>query len=325
MNPYQHTIKKEITCTGIGLHSGKPVTLTISPAAADSGINFRRSDVNGKCTIPAFMDRVVDTRLATTIGEADVTVATTEHLLAALSGLGIDNATIELDTAEVPIMDGSAGPFVQLLNKSGRKQQKSLRKLIRVTDDISYQNGDGSIRIHPYDGLRITALIDFDHHLIKKQAYTIEMTPEIFAREIADARTFGFKKDVELLRKNGLALGGSLENAVVVDSNGVLNKDGLRFADEFVRHKILDVIGDLALLGFPLLGHVIAYKSGHGQHLELMREIAARTDAWELVTLKKSSTTFESKIVSMKKAAGEGFIPLLLSHPATFADNSCAA
>lgn len=313
MNLYQHTLKKSIKCQGIGLHSGRQVDLTIKPAEANSGILFKRSDVEESEAVPAFMDRVVDTTLATTIASDEVTISTTEHLLAALTGMGIDNATIELNTPEVPIMDGSAAPFVNLLKKSGLKQQKAPRRLIKITREISYTEGDKSIRILPYDGFKITADINFDHHLINHQTYSFELTPKRFSKEIAKARTFGFIEDVEKLWANGLALGGSLENAVVVDKYGVMNEEGLRFDDEFVRHKVLDLIGDLTLLGWPLLGHVIATKSGHGQHLGLMREIAANPNAWEFVELKKNGKgSVMEKVVISTMEAGNKIMPILV-------------
>lgn len=327
MNLYQHTLKKAVTCRGIGLHSGRPVDLTISPAETNSGILFKRLDILESEAIPAFMNRVVDTRLATTIGDDEVKISTTEHLLAALTGLGIDNALVELNTSEVPIMDGSAGPFVQLLKKSGIKEQKSQRRLIKITREISYQDGDKSVRILPYDGFKITAEIDFNHSLINRQTYSFELNPRKFIKEIASARTFGFLEDVEKMRACGLALGGSLENAVVMDKDSVLNKDGLRFADEFVRHKVLDLIGDLTLLGWPLLGHVVASKSGHGQHLGLMQEVAAHPECWEFVELTQNGQhSVLERVVASTWEVGNMLLPILVppSEP-TLSEVPCLA
>lgn len=263
--------------------------------------------------MPAYMDRVVDTSLATTLAEQDLLFSTTEHLLGALSGLGIDNALVELDAAELPIMDGSAGPFVHILRKVKRKEQKASRRILKITEEISYREGDKEIRLLPYNGLKLTATIDFDHALIQSQTYTVELSPETFADEIASARTFGFMEQVVMLQENGYALGGSLENAVVIGKEGVVNEDGLRFTDEFVRHKILDLIGDLALLGCPLWGHVIATKSGHGQHLGLMKEIAAHPEKWEIVELRANgeSGIFE-KLVNTTRSASNKLLPFLV-------------
>lgn len=314
METCQYTINKKVSFAGVGLHSGKRVKLAIKPAKLNSGICFVRSDLDRKVTIPASMDRIVDTFLATTISnDNNVRISTTEHLMAALYGLGIDNAVIELDSDEVPIMDGSAGPFVRMLSKVERRQQKAGKRVIKITKEISCKNGDKEIRILPHDGLKLTCEIDFDHTLIRDQSYTIEVSPEKFIKEIASARTFGFLDEVEKLRANGLALGGSLENAIVVDSNGVLNVGGLRFTDEFVRHKVLDLLGDLALLGCPLQGHVIASKSGHTQHFELMKEIAARPDCWEFVTLEKGEQKDVLKrVVQSTKATGNKIVPFLM-------------
>lgn len=325
MNPYQYTIKKPINCCGIGLHSGKPVNLTIKPAEANSGICFSRSDIDEKKTIPAFMDRVSGTTHATTISENKIEIATTEHLLAALRGMGIDNAIIEVDTAEIPIMDGSANPFVLLLEKAGLRQQKSYRKALRIIHKISFHEGDSYIHILPYEGYKISAEIDFNNNFINRQVFSFELTPVNFAKEIASARTFGFVEEVDKLWKNGLALGGSLDNAVVIDKTGVVNLEGLRFDDEFVRHKVLDLIGDLSLLGCPLLGHVIAYKSGHGQHLGLMREIAANPDAWEIVELNNNGQhSALGKMLTTTKAASTKLLPFLVPPaPASLATRSC--
>ncbi|WP_417910440.1 UDP-3-O-acyl-N-acetylglucosamine deacetylase [Candidatus Electronema sp. PJ] len=289
IDPHQHTVEHPVSCCGIGLHSGKTVNLTIRPAAENSGISFLRSELGKKTAIPARMEQIVDTTLATTLGSGKERVSTTEHLMAALHSAGIDNAEIELDAHEVPIMDGSAGPFVQLLDKAGKKRQRALRKVIRFTKPVSCISGDKFIRIEPHDGFKITGSISFGTDLISDQSCAIDLTPECFATEIAQARTFGFVEQVEELWRNGLALGCTLQNVIAIHWNrrSVLNEGGLRFADEFVRHKVLDLIGDLALLGSPILGHVIASRSGHALHHSLMRAIADSPDCWEYVEFRK--------------------------------------
>ena len=311
INPYQSTLRKTVHCSGIGLHSGKQIRLTLHPAGANTGIRFVRSDIADKNPVPAFMNRVVDTTMATTISEGATSIATTEHLLAAVNALAVDNMLIELDGPEVPIMDGSSGPFVDLILEAGIKQQKSYRRLVKITREITFREGDRYISIRPYDGFRITAEINFKHNLIQCQEYSLSVTPENFINDISQARTFGFLKEVALLQENGLALGASLENAVGMDENGVLNKEGLRYANEFVRHKIVDIIGDLALLGCPVLGHIVAYKSGHRQHVKLMETIAATPDAWEFVELKKNGQlSVLNKVVSRTMAASSRLLPI---------------
>lgn len=312
ISPYQNTIRKKVKCSGVGLHSGKLIHLTLNPSGPNTGIRFVRSDKTGKNHIPAYMNRVVDTNMATTISEDDVSVATTEHLLAAINGLSIDNILIEIDGPEVPIMDGSSSTFVDLLLSAGSKQQKSYRRLVKITKEISFREGDRHISIYPYDGFKVTAEINFNHDSIKRQVYSVSLTTQKFIAEISRARTFGFIKDVEKLQQSGLALGASLDNAVGMDENGILNKDGLRYNNEFVRHKIIDIIGDMTLLGCPILGHVVAYKSGHSQHLKLMEKIAATPESWEFVELKKDGQlSVLSKFVSKTKAAGNRLLPIL--------------
>jgi len=313
IEPHQYTLKRAVSCCGVGLHAGRTVNLTIKPAAANSGIRFVRSDIETNQTIPAHMKQVVDTRLATTLGNGDAKVATTEHLLAALRGLGIDNAEIELDSYEVPIMDGSAGPFIHLLTKGGRKKQRALRKVLRITKPVFYSEGDKTIRIEPYDGFKVTGRIAFDNDLIGDQVYSIEVTQDRFRKEIAHARTFGFVEQVENLWANGLALGGTLESVIAIhwDRRSVLNEDGLRFDDEFVRHKVLDLIGDLTLLGSPIMGHVIAERSGHSLHLGLMESIAANPDCWEYVQFRKNGGSVLKQVVVGTKSAGDRLNQLL--------------
>ena len=235
----------------------------------------------------------------------------TRRLLAAINALAVDNLTIELDGPEVPIMDGSSVPFVNLIMEAGLKHQKSYRRLVKITREVSFQEGDKHISIYPYDGFKVTAEIFFNHNSIKRQVYSVKVTPQKFIQEISRARTFGFLEDVKKLQENGLALGASLENAVGMDADGVLNKDGLRYYNEFVRHKIVDIIGDITLLGCPVLGHIVAYKSGHGQHLKLMETIAATPDAWEFVELKKNGQlSVLNKVVSRTKAASNRLLPI---------------
>jgi UDP-3-O-[3-hydroxymyristoyl] N-acetylglucosamine deacetylase len=311
INPYQSTIRKAVHCSGVGLHSGKQIRLTLHPAGANTGIRFVRSDIADNNLVPAFMNRVVDTTMATTISEGITSIATTEHLLAAVNALAVDNLIIELDGPEVPIMDGSSSPFVNLLLEAGIKQQKSYRRLVKITREVSFRESDKYISIYPYDGFKVTAEINFNHNSIKRQVYSVSVTPQKFINEISRARTFGFLDDVEKLQKNGLALGASLQNAVGMDENGILNKEGLRYANEFVRHKIVDIIGDMTLLGCPVLGHIVAYKSGHGQHLKLMETIAATPESWEFVELKKDGQlSVLNKVVSRTKAAGNRLLPI---------------
>jgi UDP-3-O-[3-hydroxymyristoyl] N-acetylglucosamine deacetylase len=311
VHPHQHTLSKEVSFSGIGLHSGLPVAMVIKPAQPDTGIRFFRTDLQEE--IPALMDRVVDTTMATTVATNNASVSTTEHLLAALTGLGIDNALVELNGPEVPIMDGSAAPFVKIVRRVERKRQDVCRKLLKITREISFQAGDTEIRLLPYDGFKVTCEIDFDHHLIKNQKYSVDVNSKRFIKEIASARTFGFMDQIEKLRANGLALGGSLANAVVVDRTRVLNTEGLRFSDEFVRHKVLDLIGDLALLGCQLIGHVVATKSGHGHHLGLMKEIVAHPECWEFVTLENHEEEgVLAKVVSSTREAGNMILPFLV-------------
>ncbi len=296
IKPHQHTLQRPVSCQGVGLHTGRNVKITINPARENQGICFYRSDLRNKPAIPARMEKIVDTTLATTISNGHEKISTTEHLMAALHGAGIDNANIDIDAHEVPIMDGSAGPFINLLQQGGLKQQRALRKVLRITQPISLTDGDKSIRIEPYEGFKISGTIKFgDNELLSKQSYSAELTPERFANELAEARTFGFVEQVEELWKNGLALGGNLNNVIAIhwDRQSVLNEDGLRFDDEFIRHKMLDLIGDLALLGNPVLGHVTANRSGHSLHHSLMQTIIDNPDCWEYVKFCKRGNSLQ--------------------------------
>ncbi len=277
----QRTLRRPVSCTGIGLHSGNKVTLSLKPAPADYGIRFQRSDLGG-LEIPATVTHLGGIRLATGLTREAVSVETVEHLLAALTALGIDNVIVELNTPEVPIMDGSAAPFVYLiLNEAGVKRLPTPKKFLKVLRPISLSQGDKRIALYPSDHFKVTYSISFDHPMLRHQTRTMQISEESFIEEIAPARTFGFLKEVEMLRQNGLALGGSLENAIVLGETGVLN--ALRFEDEFVRHKILDVIGDLALVGYPIIGHLVAHRGGHALHTAFAGKILEETDAWRVV------------------------------------------
>jgi UDP-3-O-[3-hydroxymyristoyl] N-acetylglucosamine deacetylase len=277
----EHTLASQIGCTGIGLHTGKPVHLVLKPAAAGTGLLFVRSDLPSGGRIPARAEWVTDTTLATTLASGPARISTVEHLLSALRGMGIDNCTVEVSGPELPIMDGSSAPFVYLIEQAGVRAQRRMRRRLVIRKPISVREGDRWVRALPSRDFKVSMEVEFDHPAIGRQkldAFTL--TPERFSREIAAARTFGFLSDVQKLQAKGLALGGSLMNAVVMDERSVLNREGLRFPDEFVRHKVLDLIGDLALLGLPLQAHVKACKSGHALHRALMAEIRANPDCW---------------------------------------------
>jgi UDP-3-O-[3-hydroxymyristoyl] N-acetylglucosamine deacetylase len=279
----QRTLRRSISCTGIGLHSGNKVRLSLKPAPSDFGIRFRRADLGG-LEVPASVGHVGGINHATGLTRDAVNVDTVEHLLAALVSLGVDNVIVELNSPEVPIMDGSAAPFVYLVHEAGIKQLPAVRRYLKLHRPLSLTRGDKRIAIYPSDHFKVTYSIAFDHPLLRHQSRTIRLNEETFIDEIAPARTFGFLKEVELLRQHGLALGGSLENAIVIGDTGVLN-NALRFDDEFVRHKILDVIGDMALVGHPIIGHLVAHRGGHALHTEFAAMILHETDAWTLVEL----------------------------------------
>ncbi len=280
---HQRTVAGEIGCTGIGLHTGKKIVMNIKPLPPGSGIRFLRSDLLGSPHIPARLENVVDTRLATTIGQDGHIVSTIEHLMSAFAGMGIDNALVELDGPEVPIMDGSAGPFMYLLRNVGIRVQNEVKKFFLIKKPFSLKSGDKNISVYPCRELKITYVIDFDHPMLAEQTYVLRFSGPIFMKEISRARTFGFLKDVENLKSNGFAQGGSLNNAIVLDDFRVLNADGLRYEDEFVRHKILDLIGDLHLMGIPIIGHFIINKSGHTLNHIFLTELRRRRKCWKLV------------------------------------------
>ncbi|PKN36972.1 MAG: UDP-3-O-[3-hydroxymyristoyl] N-acetylglucosamine deacetylase [Deltaproteobacteria bacterium HGW-Deltaproteobacteria-2] len=279
----QRTLKKEINCSSIGLHTGRKINMKIKPAQADTGIVFIRKDLPEAMPILARYDNVCDTTLATTLGSNGVTVSTVEHLLSAFSGMGVDNAVVELDSFEVPVMDGSALPFVNMLKEVGTHVQKKNKKLLIIKKPVSVNNGDGSAMFMPADEFKITYEIDFKHPVIGKQSLDMTFSDEIYEKDICAAQTFGFLKDLEFLQAKGLALGGSLKNAIVLDEKKIINKEGQRIENVFVKHKILDAIGDLFLLGMPIIGHFIAYKSGHRLNNLLLRELMAKKDCWEIV------------------------------------------
>ncbi|MCX5887207.1 MAG: UDP-3-O-acyl-N-acetylglucosamine deacetylase [Proteobacteria bacterium] len=279
----QRTIKNEASISGIGLHTGKEVMVTLKPSPPDSGITFVRIDANPPCEIEANISRVVDARLATTLGKDGVTISTTEHLLGAIYGLGIDNLLIEIDSPEIPIMDGSAAPFVDLIKATGIEEQGVPREFIKILRPLKVSAEDAEISLMPSREFRITYTIDFNHQLIANQSCRVHFSQATFEREIGSARTFGLLKDLQALKTNGLAKGGSVDNAIVVGDEYILNEEGLRFPEEFVRHKVLDLIGDTALLGKPLIGHIIAHKSGHHLHHQLIREILNNQSAWKLI------------------------------------------
>lgn len=266
----QTTIKNPVQCSGVGLHSGKMVTMTMRPAEENSGIQFYVLTPDGSQRIAPQPDKVIATGLATTIGSAGASISTVEHLLAAIRGLNIDNLRIDIHGGELPIMDGSAAPFVLLFKNAGIKKQCAPRKVLRIKKSVSFSNGDKTINAEPYDGFRVNYTIDFKHPLIGVQQMTLELTPETFA-EVSKARTFGFLHEVEALYSRGLALGGSLENSVVLNEHGVVNKEGLRYTDEFVRHKILDFIGDMAMIELPLQGSFTIHCSGHALNNQFLR------------------------------------------------------
>ena len=284
----QRTLKNVIRATGVGLHTGEKVYLTLRPAAADTGIVFRRIDLEQPVEIEAKATNVGDTTLSTTLVNGDVRVSTVEHLLSALAGMGIDNAYIDLNAPEVPIMDGSAGPFVFLIQSAGIEEQNAPKRFIRIKRNITVQDGDKWVRFEPFDGFKVSFSIDFNHPAFKEdyQAAEVDFSTTSFVKEVSRARTFGFMSQIETLRENNLALGGSLDNAVVVDDYRILNEDGLRYVDEFVKHKILDSIGDLYLLGHSLIGAFCGHKSGHALNNKLLCTLLEQKDAWEEVTFK---------------------------------------
>jgi UDP-3-O-[3-hydroxymyristoyl] N-acetylglucosamine deacetylase len=282
----QRTLKNVIRATGVGVHTGEKVLMTLHPASIDTGIVFRRIDCNPVVEIPAKAEFVGDTRFCTTLMRDNVRIGTVEHLLSALAGLGIDNLYIDLSAAEVPIMDGSSGPFVFLLQSAGIQLQKAPKKFIRIKQAIEVHHEDKWARVEPHDGFKVAFQIEFDHPVIRstEQYSVLDFSTTSYVKEVSRARTFGFLKDFEWLRANNLAQGCSLDNAIALDEYRVLNEDGLRYDDEFVRHKILDAVGDLYLLGHSMIGAFKGHKSGHAVNNKLIRELLANAEAWEVVT-----------------------------------------
>jgi UDP-3-O-[3-hydroxymyristoyl] N-acetylglucosamine deacetylase len=287
----QRTLKNSIRATGVGLHSGQKVFMSLLPAGPDTGVIFRRVDLETPVEIPAYALNVGATELASTLMKDGAKVATVEHLMSAIAGLGIDNCVVELSAPEVPIMDGSSGPFVFLIQSAGIQEQDAPKRFIRIKQPLQVQDGDKYARFEPYEGFRVSFSIDFRHPVFKtsRQSATIDFSTTSFVKEVSRARTFGFMRDVETMRSKNLALGGSLDNAVVLDEYRVLNNEGLRYEDEFVRHKILDAIGDLYLMGHSLIGSYTAYKSGHQLNNKLLRALIADPRAWEEVTFQDES------------------------------------
>jgi len=300
----QCTLKNIIRATGVGLHTGKKVYLTLHPASVNTGIIFRRVDLDPVVEIPAHAENVGDTMMSTSLAKDGVSISTVEHLLSAFAGLGIDNAYVDVSAAEVPIMDGSAGPFVFLIQSAGIEEQNAAKEFIRIKKPIMVEDGDKSARFEPFEGFKVSFAIEFDHPFFEESSKfaSIDFSSTSFVKEVSRARTFGFLKDTEALREKNLVLGGSLNNAVVVDDYRVLNEDGLRYDDEFVKHKILDAIGDLYLLGHSLIGAFEGNKSGHALNNKLLRALLVNQDAWELVSFSEQ----EKSPISFLQALPEG-------------------
>ena len=289
----QRTLKNIIRATGVGLHSGEKVYLTLKPAPVDTGIIFCRTDLDPVVEIPAHALNVGETTLCTSLQKDGTRIDTVEHLLSALAGLGIDNAYVEVSAHEVPIMDGSAGPFVFLLQSAGIQEQSAPKKFIRIKKEMSFKDGDKSATFKPYDGFKVSFTIHFDHPVFQSRSQTasIDFSSTSFVKEVSRARTFGFMREVEYLRSQNLALGGSVDNAIVVDDYRILNEDGLRYHDEFVKHKMLDAIGDLYLLGHSLIGEFVGHKSGHELNNRLVRELLDNQESWEIVTFEDAEVS----------------------------------
>lgn len=288
----QRTLRNAIKATGVGLHTGEKVYLTLCPAPINAGIVFRRVDLDPVVEIPARAENVRETTLSTTLIANGVKVSTVEHLLSAMAGLGIDNAFIDVSASEVPIMDGSAGPFVFLIQSAGIEEQNAAKKFIRIKRPVTVEDGDKTASFLPFDGFKVSFSIDFDHPVFRERSphAEIDFSSTSFVKEVSRARTFGFMHEIEYLRSQGLARGGSVDNAIVVDEYRILNQDGLRYDDEFVKHKILDAIGDLYLLGYGVIGEYRAHKSGHALNNASLRALIAQPDAWEMVTFEDEAT-----------------------------------
>ena len=302
----QRTLKSVVTATGVGLHSGVKVTLSLRPAAADTGIVFRRVDLDPPVDLPASPYSVVDTRLCSGLQNGEAKIGTVEHLMSALAGLGVDNAYVDVDGPEIPILDGSSAPFVFLIQSAGVEVQNTPKRFLRVKKPVEYREGDKWVKLEPHDGFKLSFSIHFNHPAIDRTGteVSVDFAEQSYAREIARARTFGFMHEVEYMRDNGLARGGSLDNAIVMDEYRVLNADGLRYADEFVKHKVLDAIGDLYLAGHPLLAAYSAHKSGHALNNQILRVLLEDETAWEIVTFEEDAAvpTTLAKTVALQLA-----------------------
>ena len=300
----QRTLRNTIRATGVGLHSGEKVYLTLKPAPIDAGIVFRRTDLNPVVEIQALAENVGETTLSTTLVQDGVRVSTVEHLLSAMAGLGIDNAFVELSAAEVPIMDGSAGPFVFLIQSAGIEEQAAAKRFIRIKKPVTVEDGDKVASFLPFNGFKVSFTIEFDHPVFRDRRGEAEFdfSSTSFVKEVSRARTFGFMHEIEYLRSKGLAQGGSVDNAIVVDEYRILNEDGLRYEDEFVKHKVLDAVGDLYLLGTSLIGEFRAHKSGHALNNASLRALMAQEDAWEVVTFEDAKDAPISYIAPMAAA-----------------------
>ena len=300
----QRTLKKLVSASGVGLHTGKKVRIALRPAPVDTGVVFRRIDLESPVDIPARAEAVGETRLSSCLVKGEARIYTVEHLMSALGGLGVDNVYVDIDAPEVPIMDGSAAPFVLLIQQAGIVEQAAPKKFLRILRRIEVTEGDKWARFDPHEGYRLSFSIDFKHPVIdgSTQSVTVDFAETSYLKEIARARTFGFMQDIENLREDGLALGGGLDNAVVLDEYRVLNAEGLRFADEFIRHKLLDAVGDLYLLGRPMLASFSAYKSGHALNNRLLRKLLADASAVQVVTFDRA----EDAPVSIRRLSGQG-------------------
>ena len=283
----QRTLKNSIGATGLGLHTGEKIYLSLRPAPPSTGVIFRRVDLDPPVEIPARLDYVTDTQLSTTIGRDGVSISTVEHLLSAFAGLGIDNVYVDVSAPEVPVMDGSAGPFVFLIQSAGVQDQLPLRSFLRIKKHLLVEDDNKWAKLEPHEGFKVSISLDFDHPVFReyRQRASLDFSRNSYVKEVSRARTFGFMRDVERLRENNLALGGSLDNAVVLDDYRVINQEGLRYPNEFVRHKMLDAVGDLYLLGHVLIGHFSGHMSGHALNNRLLRKLMAEKSAWEVLTL----------------------------------------
>lgn len=301
----QRTLKSIVKATGVGLHGGRKVNLVLRPAAPDTGIVFHRTDLNPPIDFPADPYSVCDTRMCSGLEKGGEKVGTVEHLMSALAGLGIDNLHVDVDAPEIPILDGSSGPFVFLLQSAGIEEQRAPKKFMRVKKAVEYREGDKWVRLEPYDGFKLQFSIVFNHPAIDSTSTSvnIDFAEHSYIRDVARARTFGFMQDVEFMRANGLALGGSLDNAIVMDEYRVLNVEGLRYADEFVKHKVLDAIGDLYLCGHPLLAAYSAHKAGHALNNQVLRVLLEDASAWEVVTFDKADTAPKAVVHQFAEAA----------------------